>query len=827
MRRLAPRLLACALLGAGAAQASPFTVERFLAQERLGRVSIDPSQRWLVAPIAAADRTAPRWDLEDDTYRTITQLRVFDLVDGGAPKLYPQKVGGPDDWGYSPGPYSPSGAKMAVTRARGRSLEVGVLDLATGQAVWTGLNPIDERIGRAVQWRSDTQLVVAAKAPEAITLAGLNGWQTQARWIDQWRATDEGRLGVTVMGSGRYLDRNPVSTATRLVTVSAATGQGRVLTEGDFLDVEVAPGGRYAALYANGEAVRPDPAKPRSSADTFRRHRLTLIDLENGEAWSPCPKCDLAPYLLAWSPRGSDLLVYARDDTAEWAQARYWRITPGRRTAAPLDDASVAPVAKTTGPGYITPRADWMGETPLIQGRSTGSGGAGRNEPDWFAWADGGPVNLTASLPPGPRALEAVSADAIVVSSAGQLYRIGQAGGASGLGAGRRVPGPGFAGSERLAYNSRPSVKDLVVALDKDKSAAPAILKNGRVDTLGIIAPDGESLVAVAPRLRLAATVRRDAHGVQTVSVAQPGRPARSMTTVNADLSRVDFSAPRPIPHKGPRGEALTSWLYLPPERSAGLRAPLVVVPYPSAVFDAPPTEEAPPIRYAMTSGQILAGRGYAVLVTSLPVDERREPTQGLAGDVLAIVDAAAAAEPTIDAERLAVWGHSYGGYAALAMAAQSPRFKAVIAVSFVAERLGNYSPYNLVTAVGPEAGVLFPYFAGYAERGQGRMQVAPWKDPQIYVRNSPMLAADKVTAPALLIMGGMDKDPGQLADMFGALFRQDKDALSVFYPGEGHVFQSPANVADYYARIFAFLDEHIGPGAPSGAGAAIEPGPK
>lgn len=814
MRSLAPRLLACALLGAGVAQASPFTVERFLTQERLGRVSIDPSQRWLVAPIAAPYRSAPRWDLEDDTYRTITQLRVFDLAAGGPPKLYPQQVGGAEDWGYSPGPYAPSGAKMAVTRARGRVLEVGVLDLATGQAVWTGLNPIDERIGRAVQWRSDEVLLVVAKDPEAITLAGLNGWQTRARWIDTWRATDEGQLGVSVMGSGRYLDRNPVSTATRLVTVSAPTGRGRVLTQGDVLDFEIAPGGRFAALFSNGEPVRPDPATPRSTADTFRRHRLTLVDLESGEVWSPCPRCDLAPYLLTWSPRGTDLLVYARDDAAEWTQARYWRITPGRKAAAPLDAATVDPAANTTGPGYITPRADWMGDTPLIQGRPVGAAGEGRGELDWFAWRAAGPVNLTASLPPGARALEAVSADAIVVSAAGQLYEIDKSGQTTPLGAGRRIQGPGYAGSERLAYNGRPSVSDLVVTVNRDKSAAPAVLKDGHVDLFGDPAPDGESLLAAAPRRGLTATVRRDAHGVQTLSLTQTGRPARSLATVNADLAQVEFAKPRAIVHKGPRGEALTSWLYLPPQRTPGVRIPLVVTPYPGAVFETAPPEETPPIRHAMTSAQILAGRGYAVLVTSLPVDDRREPTQGLADDVLAIVDAAAAAEPAIDAQRLAVWGHSYGGYAALALAGQSSRFKAVIAVSFVAERFGSYSPYNLVTAAAPEAGVLFPYFAGYAERGQGRMKVAPWIDPQIYVRGSPMLTADKIKAPVLLIMGGMDKDPGQLADMFGALFRQDKDALSVFYPGEGHVFQSPATIADYYARIFAFLDEHIGPRA-------------
>jgi Dipeptidyl aminopeptidases/acylaminoacyl-peptidases len=51
---------------------------------------------------------------------------------------------------------------------------------------------------------------------------------------------------------------------------------------------------------------------------------------------------------------------------------------------------------------------------------------------------------------------------------------------------------------------------------------------------------------------------------------------------------------------------------------------------------------------------------------------------------------------------------------------------------------------------------------------------------------------------------------------LFAALHRQGKDVQLVRYWGEGHIIQSPANIADLWQRIFAFLEEQLGP--PPGA---------
>jgi len=57
-----------------------------------------------------------------------------------------------------------------------------------------------------------------------------------------------------------------------------------------------------------------------------------------------------------------------------------------------------------------------------------------------------------------------------------------------------------------------------------------------------------------------------------------------------------------------------------------------------------------------------------------------------------------------------------------------------------------------------------------------------------------------------------MDQIPiAQSEAMYSALFRQGKDAEFVTYWGALHSVTSPGDVRNVYARIFQFLDEHLG----------------
>ena len=97
-------------------------------------------------------------------------------------------------------------------------------------------------------------------------------------------------------------------------------------------------------------------------------------------------------------------------------------------------------------------------------------------------------------------------------------------------------------------------------------------------------------------------------------------------------------------------------------------------------------------------------------------------------------------------------------------------------------------------------------------------MGAPPWADPERYRRNSPLLHADKIQTPLLLIHGWRDQIPyaGSQA-MFSALFRQGKDAQFVTYWAADHMNVSPGDVRDVWARTFEFLDAHLGVASTSG----------
>ena len=193
-----------------------------------------------------------------------------------------------------------------------------------------------------------------------------------------------------------------------------------------------------------------------------------------------------------------------------------------------------------------------------------------------------------------------------------------------------------------------------------------------------------------------------------------------------------------------------------------------------------------------------------------MPYLTGREPIEGLADQMLAPVDAAAA-QGLVDPGRVAIWGHSYGGYGVIAAATQSARFKAVIATAPTVNLASAYGRLGPVVYAVPEDGLTILASTGWQESGQARMGVPPWKDPQLYLRNSPITFVDRITAPVAIFHGDNDKGLDQSAALFGALYRQNKDAIFVTYRGEGHVFYSPGNIRDYIQRVFDLLDRTVG----------------
>jgi dipeptidyl aminopeptidase/acylaminoacyl peptidase len=286
------------------------------------------------------------------------------------------------------------------------------------------------------------------------------------------------------------------------------------------------------------------------------------------------------------------------------------------------------------------------------------------------------------------------------------------------------------------------------------------------------------------------------------IADAEFTRP-RQLTKLHARIARLELGRSRLVEWTGKNGKRLQGALLLPAGYVSGKRYPLVVKVYGGSLLSG--TVNRFGLQHGVDNLQLLATRGYAVLLPDAPLDVGT-PMADLAAAVMPGVDSVIAMG-VADPDRLAIFGHSYGGYSVLAIAVQSPRFRAVISSA----GFGNlFSQYTEMREDGSAVGI------GWSERSQGRMGSHPWEQRQRYLENSPFFYLDRINAPVLLLHGGVDRTVlrQRAEETFVALRRLGKEVTLVFYEGEEHHpgTWSVANATDYWERIFDWLARHLSP---------------
>lgn len=818
MRLLAALGALSLALSACPAVARPFTVEDLLATESIKGAVVGPEGRWAIIAHSPAWSTAPRFDHAGRTALTLGMLDLVDLVtpSPGVP-LFPHEAGA----GYSAGPVSPSGRYMLVFRLKDHVWSAGIVTVAQRRVLWLHVTPEFPVYGRVAQWRSDAELLLiertAGVAPRQLRL----GWDASARLPALWAAQAKGDSPTaSVVGSGKYLDRNPSPYGTRLLSVAPETGQISPLAAGELIDLELSPTGRHVALFGNAENVQPRGQDRVTASFPTRRRSLTLLDLQTGKLSEPCAGCDFHLRLLSWSPDGRELMAARRG--SDPGKPELVRIGAQTLEVTRPNLGGLQPSLAFTGEGAPLVAAEWLGPDPILYAQPSVGGRS-----DWYRLSGARPLNLTAQLLAPPRRLGAISRQEIQLLSGASVLSIDRQGRATSLGHGGLTPAwatPVLGLGARFAAN--PTVHEMPLVVRRaspDSEALVALRPNHRL--LGRLGP---SDTVLATGRDVALIQRRTQNGTASVEILQPGNTPRALLTINRGLADVTAARIRPILHQGPTGEVLTSWLYLPAARATSGRKPsLVVMPYPSEIFPQPALSTLPGELRFPAHPQVLVGAGYAVLMPSLPFDRTAsEPMRGLADQILEVVDKAIATDE-VDGGRLALLGHSFGAYAAMASATQTNRFKAIIAVAGISDLVSYWGVMPTHYRVVPEDGLFFAAMAGLAERGHPHQQGPPWHDPARYVRNSPLFAADKVSTPLMLIHGDQDEVGfNQSEEMFAALYRQGKTAQLVTYWGEGHAMLSPANVRDLYTRVLDFLADNLSKGQVSASADTLAQAP-
>jgi dipeptidyl aminopeptidase/acylaminoacyl peptidase len=291
-----------------------------------------------------------------------------------------------------------------------------------------------------------------------------------------------------------------------------------------------------------------------------------------------------------------------------------------------------------------------------------------------------------------------------------------------------------------------------------------------------------------------------DTRGVEWSLYDRAGKKLTPLFAAQPALAKYTLAPMKPVVIKSRDGLELVSFLTLP----VGVEPknlPMVLMvhggPWARDVwgFDA--------------QAQWLANRGYAVLSVnyrgSAGLGKKflhagdREWAGKMHDDLIDAVNWAVK-EGIADPKRVAIFGGSYGGYAALVGATFTPDVFAA-AVDIV-------GPSNLLTLLRS----IPPYWEPMKK--QFAVRVGDIDKEEEFLRSrSPLFKADQIKIPLLIAQGANDPRVKQAESeqIVEALRKGGKPVEYLLFPDEGHGFARPENRLKFFAAAEAFLAKHLG----------------
>lgn len=254
--------------------------------------------------------------------------------------------------------------------------------------------------------------------------------------------------------------------------------------------------------------------------------------------------------------------------------------------------------------------------------------------------------------------------------------------------------------------------------------------------------------------------------------------------------------------YKRADGLDLTATLYLPVgyDKSRDGRLPVLMWAYPREYRSADDAAQVRGSQYKFTeityrSPIYWVTRGFAVMESvEMPIVgvNGAEPNDDFINQLTMNAEAAAKAIYDLgigDTTRLAVGGHSYGGFMTANLLTHTNLFKAGIARSGAYNR--TLTPFGFQTETRTY-----------------------WEIPEIYNAMSPFMYADKLSGALLLIHGEADNNTGtfpiQSERLFAAIKGHGGISRLVILPYESHSYSARENILQVLYEQDAWLMEYV-----------------
>jgi dipeptidyl aminopeptidase/acylaminoacyl peptidase len=167
-----------------------------------------------------------------------------------------------------------------------------------------------------------------------------------------------------------------------------------------------------------------------------------------------------------------------------------------------------------------------------------------------------------------------------------------------------------------------------------------------------------------------------------------------------------------------------------------------------------------------------------------------------VADEIIQGVEAFLAAHPNMDRERVGCIGASYGGFMTMLLTTRTDLFAGCVAHAGIS---------NIASYWGEG-------WWGFGYSAVATAESFPWNRPDIYVEQSPLYRADRITTPLLLLHGTADTNvpPGESEQLYTALKLLGRDVEYIRVEGEDHhILQYPKRKL-WMETIVAWFDKQL-----------------
>jgi len=276
-------------------------------------------------------------------------------------------------------------------------------------------------------------------------------------------------------------------------------------------------------------------------------------------------------------------------------------------------------------------------------------------------------------------------------------------------------------------------------------------------------------------------------------------KEAKQVTKTNPFQSDYAWGRSELVEYRTERGERLQGALCYPAGYEAGKKYPMVVYLY-ERLSDGLRQYSAPSERdYYNTAA--FTQQGYFVFRPDIKF-QPREPGRSVVECVNAAVNKVVEMG-MVDARKIGVIGHSWGGFDASYLATHSDLFAAAVAGAPITNLVSNYGSHHWSSGIAE---------TDHIETGQQRMEAPLWEDLLAYIRNSAVYNAQNMKTPLLLECGDNDGtvDWRQSVELYNIARRAKKDVVMLVYGGEDHGLRKKSNQIDYHRRIQEWFGHYL-----------------